>query len=184
MCEYCENDGYYKRNKSLISKTLKNNVDIDLAINVKDKKLVASIENLTMNIEEDRWLLPTKSIKFCPMCRKEAEGKIMGTNYYGRLKKPKRKTYLDYEKFHIGKSSCGWKFCFQTNKHFKSFEEFKKWLNDDNFIIFDEYGRKVDKNEFLKMILDKQNEDETQTRYDNEYTRNIDGFDFTDNDFS
>lgn len=75
MCEYCENDGYYKRNKSLISKTLKNNVDIDLAINVKDKKLVASIENLTMNIEEDRWLLPTKSIKFCPMCRKEAEGK-------------------------------------------------------------------------------------------------------------
>lgn len=108
----------------------------------------------------------------------------MGTNYYGRLKRPKRKTYLDYEKFHIGKSSCGWKFCFQTNKHFKSFEEFKKWLNDDNFIIFDEYGRKVDKNEFLKMILDKQNEDETQTRYDNEYTRNIDGFDFTDNDFS
>ena len=34
------------------------------------------------------------------------------------------------------------------------------------------------------MILDKQNEDETQTRYDNEYTRNIDGFGFTDNDFS
>lgn len=76
MCEYCENDGYYKRNKSLISKTLKNNVDIDLAINVKDKKLVASIENLTMNIEEDRWLLPTKSIKFCPMCRKEARRAI------------------------------------------------------------------------------------------------------------
>lgn len=29
MCKYCENDGYYKRNKSLISKTLKNNVDIE-----------------------------------------------------------------------------------------------------------------------------------------------------------
>lgn len=38
MCEYCKNDGYYKVNKSLISKTLKNNVDIDLSINVKDKK--------------------------------------------------------------------------------------------------------------------------------------------------
>ena len=50
----------------------------------------------------------------------------MGTNYYGRLKRPKRKTYLDYEEFHIGKSSCGWKFCFQTNKHFKSFEEMVK----------------------------------------------------------
>ena len=38
MCRYCENDGYYKANKSLISKTLKNNVNIDLSINVKDKK--------------------------------------------------------------------------------------------------------------------------------------------------
>ena len=27
MCEYCKNDGYYKVNKSLISKTLKNNQD-------------------------------------------------------------------------------------------------------------------------------------------------------------
>ena len=72
MCKYCENDGYYKRNKSLISKTLKNNVDIDLAINVKDKKLVASVENLAMSIEENNWFLPTKKINFCPMCRKEA----------------------------------------------------------------------------------------------------------------
>ena len=39
MCEYCKKDGYYNRNKSLISKTLKNNVDIDLSINVKDKKI-------------------------------------------------------------------------------------------------------------------------------------------------
>ena len=69
MCEYCKNDGYYKANKSLISKTLKNNVDIDLSINVKDKKLVASIENLTMSLEDDNWFLPTKKINFCPMCR-------------------------------------------------------------------------------------------------------------------
>ena len=47
-CEYCKNDGYYKVNKSLISKTLKNNVDIDLSINVKDKKIVASLENLAI----------------------------------------------------------------------------------------------------------------------------------------
>ena len=71
MCEYCNKDGYYNRNKSLISKTLKNDVDIDLAINVKDKKLVASIENLTMNVEDNNWFLPTKKINFCPMCRKK-----------------------------------------------------------------------------------------------------------------
>ncbi len=71
MCEYCSKDGYYNRNKSLISKTLKNNVDIDLSINVKDKKLVASIENLTMNLEDNNWILPTKKINFCPMCRKK-----------------------------------------------------------------------------------------------------------------
>lgn len=69
MCEYCKNDGYYKANKSLISKTLKNNVDIDLSINVKDKKLVASIENLTMSVEDNNWFLPTKKINYCPMCR-------------------------------------------------------------------------------------------------------------------
>ena len=68
-CEYCKNDGYYNRNKSLISKTLKNNVDIDLSINVKDKKLVASIENLTMSVEDNNWFLPTKKINYCPMCR-------------------------------------------------------------------------------------------------------------------
>ena len=75
MCEYCKKDGYYNRNKSLISKTLKNNVDIDLSINVKDKKLVASIENLTMSVEDNSWFLPTKKINYCPMCgRKLKEG--------------------------------------------------------------------------------------------------------------
>ena len=71
MCKYCEKDGFYNRNKSLISKTLKNNVDIDLSINVKDKKLVASIENLTMRVEDNNWFLPTKKITYCPMCGRE-----------------------------------------------------------------------------------------------------------------
>lgn len=68
MCEYCKNDGYYKRNKSLISKTLKNSVDIDLSIDVKDKKIVASIENLNMENYEDNWIINTKKINYCPMC--------------------------------------------------------------------------------------------------------------------
>lgn len=70
MCEYCGKDGYYNQNKSLISKILKNNVDIDLSINVKDKKLVASVENLAMSIEENNWVLPTKKINYCPMCER------------------------------------------------------------------------------------------------------------------
>ena len=68
-CKYCGNDGFYNRNKSLISKTLKNKVDIDLSINVKDKKIVASIENLAMSLEDNNWFLPTKKINYCPMCR-------------------------------------------------------------------------------------------------------------------
>lgn len=75
MCDYCKNDGYYKPNKSLIRKTLKNNVDIDLSINIKDKKLVASIENLS--IKDDNWFLPVKKINYCPMCRKEARRKML-----------------------------------------------------------------------------------------------------------
>lgn len=75
MCEYCKNDGYYNRNKSLMSKTLKNKVDIDIAIDVKDKKIVASVENLSMKPEEDNCFLLTKKINYCPMCGRKLEGK-------------------------------------------------------------------------------------------------------------
>ena len=68
MCKYCEKDGYYNRNKSLISKTLKNKVDIDLSVNVKDKKLVASIENLNIEAFDDKWIITTKEVNYCPMC--------------------------------------------------------------------------------------------------------------------
>ena len=68
VCKYCKNDGYYKRNKSLISKTLKNDVDIDFSIDVKDEKIVASIENFKMETYEDNWVITTKKINYCPMC--------------------------------------------------------------------------------------------------------------------
>lgn len=68
MCEFCKNDGYYKANKSLISKTLKNNVDIDVQINVKDKRLSLSIENLSVKTYDDNWIITTKRINYCPMC--------------------------------------------------------------------------------------------------------------------
>lgn len=74
MCEYCKNDGYYKANKSLISKKLRNNVDIDLSINVKDKKLVASIENLKNKTYDDNWIIATRKINYCPICREKVKG--------------------------------------------------------------------------------------------------------------
>lgn len=98
MCEYCQKDGYYERNKSLISKTLKNNVDIDLSINVKDKKLVASIENLTMNPEDNNWILPSKKINFCPMCRKEV-GRVNKEEIVQRLKFTSDEINKDIKRF-------------------------------------------------------------------------------------
>lgn len=71
MCEYCKNDGYYKRNKSLINKTLKNDVDIDFSIDVKDEKIVASIENFKIETYEDNWVITTKKINYCPMCARK-----------------------------------------------------------------------------------------------------------------
>lgn len=106
----------------------------------------------------------------------------MGTNYYGRLKKPIKRVVKDYQEFHIGKSSYGWKFCFQKSEYFKDFKEFKKWLKDDNFEVIDEYGKKQNKEEFLQFILEKQNERNNQWDYDD--TENIDGFNFADYDFS
>lgn len=52
----------------MISKTLKNNVDIDLAINVKDKKLIASIENLDIEELDNKWIITTSKINYCPKC--------------------------------------------------------------------------------------------------------------------
>lgn len=107
----------------------------------------------------------------------------MGTNYYGRLKKPIRRVIKDYNEFHIGKSSIGWKFIFQANEHFKNFDEFKKWLENENYEIYDEYDRKQDKKDFLNFILEKQSDENNQADYDS-YTKIIDGFNFSDNDFS
>ena len=69
MCEYCKNDGYYKANKSLISKKSRNNVYVDIQVNVKDKKLIASIENLKNKTYDDNWIIATRKINYCPICR-------------------------------------------------------------------------------------------------------------------
>lgn len=72
-CEYCENDGYETPNKSIISKSLKKNqVDVDLSLNVEQKSLCLWADNLLLYGKDD-WFATsdqytTKKINYCPMC--------------------------------------------------------------------------------------------------------------------
>lgn len=78
----------------------------------------------------------------------------MGTNYYFRKKKPKIIKIKDYDERHLGKSSLGNKFTIQTLPElYNNFEEFKKFLlNNNEYNIFDEYGRKQTAEELLNYI--------------------------------
>ena len=52
--------GQFKRQEKEIKKLQKENEKVKRAINVKDKKIVASVENLAMSIEDNNWVLPIK----------------------------------------------------------------------------------------------------------------------------
>lgn len=110
----------------------------------------------------------------------------MGTNYYAVKKKPTIASPL-----HIGKSSCGWKFLFhEVNKYndfdseleIHTFEQWKEFLeNNDEIVILDEYDRVVSTKEFLELIFKKQKENNDD---DFRYCKNVNGYRFTDRDFS
>lgn len=107
----------------------------------------------------------------------------MGTNYYAVKKKP-----TINEPLHIGKSSAGWKFLFQeinkynsfdSNLEIHTFEQWKEFLeNNDEIVILDEYDREVSIKDFLELVEKKQ-----QEKHD-EYSKNVNGYRFTDRDFS
>lgn len=64
-CEYC------KEHKSLIFKTLSNDIDIVLEIN--KNKLTLFTDNLSIHYKEDNWQkitdkTETIKIKYCPIC--------------------------------------------------------------------------------------------------------------------
>ena len=73
LCEYCKNDGYETPNKSIISASLKKNqVDVDLSLNVKRKSLCLWADNLKL-YGDDTWFETSdqytlKKINYCPMC--------------------------------------------------------------------------------------------------------------------
>ena len=104
----------------------------------------------------------------------------MGTNYYAIKKKPR--IVKIYDEIHLGKSSIGWKFVFQEQEQYHNFEEFKDFiLNNNEWIIKDEYGKEISPKELLKLIEEKQKENNPDYFT---WDKNVDGYRFTDKDFS
>lgn len=110
----------------------------------------------------------------------------MGTNYYVVKKKPTIDPPL-----HIGKSSAGWKFLFhEVNKYndfdcdleIHTFEQWKDFLeNNDDILILNEYDEEISVKDFLELVKEKQKEN---NKKDFEYCKNVNGYRFTDGDFS
>ena len=70
----------------------------------------------------------------------------MGTNYYAKVGK---------EKIHIGKSSYGWTFCFHATDTIKSYEEWIKFIENNDIKIIDEYFEEFDLMFFVKLVESK-----------------------------
>lgn len=110
----------------------------------------------------------------------------MGTCYYAVKKKPS----LYNRTIHIGKSSAGWLFLFKDNEEFHTYPQFKKWLENNvdtgEYVLFNEYNEEVTKDYLLDLIDTKQKDPDNLSNPDNfSYnTKNIDGYRFTDRDFS
>lgn len=111
----------------------------------------------------------------------------MGTNYYAVSKEPTTRGTI-----HIGKSSLGWKFLFHrvstwenwmTEEAINTYPQWIKFLEDnkDRIVIMNEYDDMVTLEEFKSIVEIKQKE----TNKNNfEYADNIDGYRFTDREFS
>lgn len=110
----------------------------------------------------------------------------MGTNYYAVKKKP-----TIAEPLHIGKSSAGWKFCFQEVNKYNSFDSeleihtFEQWKdfleNNDEIVILNEYDEEISVKDFLELVDKKQNEN---NKDDFTFSKNINGYRFYDGYFS
>lgn len=112
----------------------------------------------------------------------------MGTNYYAVRFRP-----TTDEPIHIGKSSAGWRFCFHTqNKQWNdppvvwnTFEQVRDWLKkytveNNYYVIINEYDEIIRYNDFIDMVQEKQsiNNPDNFT-----YSRNVNGYRFSDRDF-
>ena len=108
----------------------------------------------------------------------------MGTNYYAIPKWNDSKIKSSIVKkvmkqgIHIGKSSCGWKFCFDHN-NWKYFKQNKQsivdFINSSN--IKDEYDRKITPNEFWKLVESKKDGIDNKDYFTNwdKYNKDVNG---------
>lgn len=117
----------------------------------------------------------------------------MGTNYYVVKNRPSCS-----EPIHIGKSSIGWLFNFQTQNItcgdtpviWNSYPEVKDWLYKNTvenplYAIVDEYDEIIPYEDFVDLIYRKQNNKRNLKNPDNfTYSKNVDGYRFTDKEFS
>lgn len=112
----------------------------------------------------------------------------MGTNYYAVLNRPSVQ-----DPIHIGKSSIGWKFHFQSQNDkwndppvvWNTFEQVREWLkantvDSDKFVIMNEYDQIVSFEDFIDRVQSKQ---DTENDDNFRYCRNVNGYRFSDEEF-
>lgn len=146
------------------------------------KQLNDDLKNITYPI-----VLSWSHLKDTDEC-KEIRMKIMGTNYYAVRNKP-----TIGEPIHIGKSSFGWKFCFQSHNDkwndppviWNTYEQVYEWLykytvESDQYVIIDEYDEIISFDDFIKLVKKKQSENNPD---DFTYAKNVNGYRFSDRCF-
>ena len=113
----------------------------------------------------------------------------MGTNYYAVRNRP---TVED--PIHIGKSSYGWLFLFQTQNDtwrepkvvWNTYNQVKEWLykhtvEQNDFVIMNEYDEIVSYEDFFELVDEKQRDPHNLKNKDNfVHDRNVDGYRFCD----
>ena len=123
----------------------------------------------------------------------------MGTNFYVRV----RNENGGFERVHIGKKSCGWKFLFKDNPQYYSptKRDINRFLVLHKNYFYDEYGELQNPEDFWKDTVDESNDGfdflsylnyrveqgEVVSSWEWYYVKNdfySDGLWFTTNDFS
>lgn len=112
----------------------------------------------------------------------------MGTNYYAVRNRPT----VD-DPIHIGKSSIGWKFDFQSHNDtwheppivWNTYDQVYEWLytytvQSDSYVIMDEYDELISFDDLIELIEAKQSEENPDNF---RYSRNVNGYRFTDDEF-
>lgn len=107
----------------------------------------------------------------------------MGTNFYLFIKDCRQPKCVASKRYHIGKSSDGWRFLFNFIPKFaEDFERWKKLLSKGE--IHDEYGRHIEAEMLLGLVQSKQKQ-KLHTKIEmGENIKVIGGYDFFEADFS